>query len=70
MWCKERDISLTITHLPRILNIEADRASRVFHDDTEWSLDDKFFQSLISRWGKPDIDLFTSRLNSKLGLAM
>ena len=66
MWCKERDISLTITHLPGILNIEADKASRVFHDDTEWSLDDKVFQSLVSRWGKPDIDLFASRLNAKL----
>ena len=66
MWCKERDISLTITHLPGILNIEANKASRVFHDDTEWSLDDKVFQSLVSRWGKPDIDLFASRLNAKL----
>ena len=66
MWCKERDISLTITHLPGILNIEADKASRVFHDDTEWSLDDKVFQSLVSRWGKTDIDLFASRLNAKL----
>ena len=45
LWCKERDISLAITHLPGKLNIEADKASRVFHDDTEWSLDDKVFQS-------------------------
>ena len=39
LWCKERGISFTITHLPGKLNVEADKASREIHDDTEWSLD-------------------------------
>ena len=66
LWCKDRDISLTITHLPGKLNVEADKASREFHDDTEWSLDVQVYQTLVSRWGKPDVDLFASRLNAKL----
>ena len=66
LWCKERDITLTITHLPGILDTEANRASSVFHDHTEWSLDDKVFQSLALRWGQPDTDLFASPLNAKL----
>ena len=66
LWCKDRDISLTITHLPGKLNFEADKASREFHDDTEWSLDVQVYQTLVSRWGTPDVDLFASRLNAKI----
>ena len=66
LWCKDRDISLTITHLPGKLNVEADKASREFHDDTEWSLDVKVDKTLVSRWGTPDVDLFATRLNAKI----
>ena len=69
LWCKDRDISLTITHLPVKLNAEADKAGREFHDDSEWSLDAQVYQTLVSRWGKPDVDLFASRLNAKIPLA-
>ena len=66
MWCKDRGISLAVTHLPGKLNVEADLASRHFHDDTEWSLDTHVYNSLITKWGNPEIDLFASRLNAKL----
>lgn len=66
LWCKDRGISLTVTHLPGKQNVEADQASRHFHDDTEWSLDTHVYNSLITKWGKPEIDLFASRLNAKL----
>ena len=66
LWCKDRGISLTVTHLPGKQNVEADLASRQFHDDTEWSLDTHVYTSLITKWGKPEIDLFASRLNAKL----
>ena len=66
LWCRERNISHTITHLPGKLNVEADKASRVFHDDTEWSLDHAVFDNLVARWGKPDINLSATRLNTKL----
>ena len=66
LWCKDRGISLAVTHLPGKLNVEADLASRHFHDDTEWSLDTHVYNSLITKWGNPEIDLFASRLNAKL----
>ena len=68
LWCRERNISLTITHLPGKLNAEANEASRVFHDDTEWSLHHAVFDNLVTRWGKPDIGLFANRLNTKTSL--
>lgn len=66
LWCKNRGISLTVTHLPGKLNIEADQASRQFHDDTEWSLNTHVYERPIANWGKPEIDLFASQLNAKL----
>ena len=35
LWCKDRDIWITPAHIPGVENIEADSASRVFHDWTE-----------------------------------
>ena len=65
LWCKARNIWLSISHIPGKLNVEADQASRVFNDDTEWSLDSNLFADLVAKWGQPDIDLFASRLNHK-----
>ena len=39
LWCKSRGIWLTVTHLPGKQNVEADKANKRFHNDTEWSLD-------------------------------
>lgn len=46
VWCKERNISLTVSHLSRTLNEEPDKASRAFHDDVEWSLNNTVFERL------------------------
>ena len=32
----------------------------------EWSLHVQVYQTLVSTWGKPDVDFFASRLNAKL----
>ena len=66
VWCKEKDIWLTIAHIPGKLNVEADANSRKFNDATEWKLNCDIFQKLIEKVGKPDIDLFASRLNCQL----
>jgi len=67
LWCKERDLSLIISHIPGKLNVNADRSSRHnLHDDTEWSLDNYNFNNLVDLWGKPDVDLFATRLNAQL----
>lgn len=66
LWCKAKDVTLVIAHLPGKLNVEADKASRVFNDDTEWCLDVCEYNRLVKLWGLPCIDLFTSKLNYKL----
>lgn len=54
------------THIPGVENIEADSASRVFNDRTEWKLDQQVLSDIFSLFGKPDLDLFASRLNRQL----
>ena len=49
-------------------SFHAYQASRVFNDDTEWSLDCVLYNDLVTKWGKPDIDLFACRLNHKVDL--
>ena len=66
LWCMTRQINLSISHLAGRLNTEADRASREFQSDTEWSLDPSVLDQLSAKWGVPEIDLFASRLNFKL----
>ena len=66
LWCKDRDIWITPAHIPGVENIEADSASRVFNDKTEWKLDQPVVSEIFSLFGKPDLDLFASRLNHQL----
>ena len=46
-------------------NIIADKKSRVFYDNTKWTLDYDIFQKICMTFFKPDIDLMASRLNNK-----
>ena len=62
----ERNLWLSIAHCPGSENTEADRASRVFQDEIEWSLAQGIFDRICDCFGKPDIDLFASRLNHKV----
>ena len=66
LWCKERQIWLTSSHLPGRLNVVADRASREFTDNTEWSLEATAVNKLVDKWGQPAVDMFASRLNYKV----
>lgn len=67
-WCKCRSIWITPAHIPGAKNIEADLASRVFNDQTEWKLDHSILSNVFDLFGKPNIDLFASRLNHQLPL--
>lgn len=64
-WCIDRNIWLKCSHIPGKDNIEADRLSREFNDQVEWQLDHDIFLQICSKLGKPDIDLFASRLNAQ-----
>ena len=58
LWCKERKIWLTVTHIPGIDNVDADKESRIFNDKTEWKLDSTILKSITEILGCPTIDLF------------
>ena len=65
-WCLDRNLWISAAHLPGISNEAADKASRVFCDQTEWKRDETIFESITAYFFRPKIDLFASRLNYKL----
>ena len=65
-WCIQRNIWVTAVSLPGKENVDADRESRTFNDNTEWSLEENIFQSIVKTYGMPSIDLFASRINRKV----
>ena len=65
-WAMELDVWLSATHCPGSLNVEADDASRIFNDSTEWKLNSNSFEDACTSWGELSIDLFASRLNHQL----
>ena len=66
-WAIERNHFLTATHIPQILNVEADAESREAETRTEWKLNDSIFSDMLKHFKfKPVIDLFASRINNQL----
>ena len=65
-YCRQNDIYISAAHIPGKHNILADEASRKFADAAEWTIPDTAFVRLTDIHGKPDIDLFASRLNYKV----
>ena len=63
-WAKGQDIWISASHVPGVKNTTADLRSRLFYDNKEWSLNERVVKSLFDQFGKPEIDLFASRLNS------
>ena len=63
VWAMHNNLWLSATHCPGVLNVEADIASRVFNDSTEWQLAPGLFRTHCLSWGDISIDLFASRLN-------
>ncbi|XP_052748927.1 uncharacterized protein LOC128200238 [Galleria mellonella] len=64
-WCEERRIFIFASYIKSTLNTEADRESRNLNIDTEWELASYAFSEIVYTFGKPDIDLFASRVNTK-----
>ena len=67
LWCIERNIWLTIAHIPGKQNIEADRESRrSANTSAEWQLNPKILHSCLTDIGfSPSVDIFASRLNKQ-----
>ena len=64
-WAKGQDIWITAFHVPGVKNTTVDLRSRLFYDNKEWSLNERVAKPLFDHFGKPEIDLFASLLNSK-----
>lgn len=65
-WAEKRNCWLSAAHVAGVKNVTADEKSRKFNQDSEWSLNQEIFGILCQEFGKPDIDLFASRLNHKV----
>lgn len=66
LWAMETDNWLSAAHCPGVLNVEADLASRIFNDTTEWALNKRWFRTICQHFQTPSIDLFASRINHQL----
>lgn len=64
-WCETRDLWILASYIPSKENVEADRESRLENIDTEWELSNFAFSSIVRAFGKPEIDLFATRVNAK-----
>ena len=62
LWCKDREIWLSSTHIPGVEN-EAYFLSRNFNENVEWKLNESIFNELVSIFGLPEVDTFASKLN-------
>ena len=65
-WCLQQKIQVEAQYLPGVLNIRADRESRVMLDLHDWKLDPLVFAELNQLWGPLEVDLFASRLSTQL----
>ena len=66
-FCEDHDIHIDVTHVPGVQNEIADSASRLFKNpDTEWGIQKQLFLHICKVLGTPSIDMFASRLNTKL----
>lgn len=64
-WCESRNLWIFASYISSSENWQADRASRVLHAETEWSLNQHVFDNITQSFGSPDIDLFASLANHK-----
>ena len=65
-WCLQRQIFLVASHIPGVVNTEADSLSRSVVDHHDWQLSTKVFSHLNTLWGPLEVDLFASRVTRQL----
>ena len=66
MWCSERQIELTVIHVPGVDNVLANFLSRQEIDQREWSIHEHVINLIFKIWDRLNIDLFASVHNHKL----
>ena len=66
-WAIHRNIWLSCSHLPGIINTKADNLSRKFNADTEWEMCPTVFDNIVQKLDfVPNIDLSASGLNYQI----
>eukprot|EP00794_Sanderia_malayensis_P004188 gene4188-4745_t len=66
-WAISKNIWLSASHIPGILNVEADKQSRKCENSLEWKLSEHNFKTICKNIEKkPSIDLFASRINCQI----
>jgi len=65
-WCLHRGIILSASHLPGVINLEADQESREVKTSAEWMPNKEVFQRTLGTLGPCKVDLFATRLNHQL----
>ena len=66
-WAQKRENWITASHIPGVLNVEADEESRKSESRTEWKLHENVFQHIVDSLDyAPSFDLFASRINTQL----
>ena len=70
-WAESHHVTLIPRHLPGHLNVLADQLSRKHQILTsEWSLHQTVVDKVFKHWGKPIVDLFALKCNSKIATYM
>ncbi|XP_060806991.1 uncharacterized protein LOC132903258 isoform X2 [Amyelois transitella] len=64
-WCELRNIHIFATYINTKDNIIADFESRKQLANTEWELNEIYYNKIVSVLRKPTMDLFASRTNAK-----
>jgi len=64
MWCLERNIRITVQHLPGSQNTIADAESKSQTDRTDWKLLPMIFHRIQETFGPLEVDLFVTRLST------
>ncbi len=57
---------MSAEHLPGVLNLKAEKESRVVTHPSYWKLNPEFFKILVQKWGPLEVDLFACRLTFQL----
>ena len=66
-FAQHRGIRISAVHKPGVENIRADFESRfTLRETAEFTLSDRVCRRIFTRFGSPNVDLFATRLNSKL----
>ncbi len=66
-WCIQRNLWISVPHIPGKQNVDADIQSRRIHNTSaEWMLNSEILDSSLKQFSfMPDVDLFASRLNNQ-----